>query len=99
VCRYAEWKDSYLFIKYISINLEGNLFSTENQISMEMQQTSDAPFLSEIPLNSQENSGAEFWDYFVYRSQVSSVSIVSDYRLDDRAIGVRSPAGTKDFFL
>jgi hypothetical protein len=22
---------------------------------------------------------------------------VSDYRLDDRAIGVRSPAGTKDF--
>jgi hypothetical protein len=28
---------------------------------------------------------------------VSSVSIVSDYGLDDRAIGVRSPAGTKDF--
>jgi hypothetical protein len=25
------------------------------------------------------------------------VSIVSDYRLDDRAIGVRSPAGAKDF--
>jgi len=25
------------------------------------------------------------------------VSIVSDYGLDDRAIGVRSPAGTKDF--
>jgi hypothetical protein len=23
---------------------------------------------------------------------------VSDYGLDDRAIGVRSPAGTKDFF-
>jgi hypothetical protein len=30
-------------------------------------------------------------------SRVSSVSIVSDYGLDDRAIGVRSPAGTKDF--
>jgi hypothetical protein len=28
---------------------------------------------------------------------VSSVSIVSDYGLDYRAIGVRSPAGTKDF--
>jgi hypothetical protein len=24
---------------------------------------------------------------------------VSDYGLDDRAIGVRSPAGVKDFFL
>jgi hypothetical protein len=31
------------------------------------------------------------------RSQVSSVSIVSDYGLDDRAIGVRSPAGAEDF--
>jgi hypothetical protein len=32
-------------------------------------------------------------------SRDSSVSIVSDYGLDDRAIGVRSPAGAKDFFL
>jgi hypothetical protein len=32
-----------------------------------------------------------------YRSRVSSGSIVSDYGLDDRAIGVRSPAGPKDF--
>jgi hypothetical protein len=31
------------------------------------------------------------------RSQVSSGSIVSDYGLDDRAIGIRSPAGEKDF--
>jgi hypothetical protein len=30
-------------------------------------------------------------------SRVSSVSIVSNYELDDRAIGVRSPAGAKDF--
>jgi hypothetical protein len=30
-------------------------------------------------------------------SRVSSGSIVSDYGLDDRAIGVRSPAGSKDF--
>jgi hypothetical protein len=30
-------------------------------------------------------------------SRVSSVSIVSDYELDDRAFGVRSPAGAKDF--
>jgi hypothetical protein len=29
----------------------------------------------------------------------SSVSIVSDYGLDDRANEVRSPAGTEDFFL
>jgi hypothetical protein len=27
----------------------------------------------------------------------SAGSIVSDYGLDDRAIGVRSPAGAKDF--
>jgi hypothetical protein len=32
-----------------------------------------------------------------YMSRVSSVSIVSDYGLDDRTIGVRSPAGEKDF--
>jgi hypothetical protein len=32
-------------------------------------------------------------------SQGSSVSIVSGYRLDDRAIGVRSPAGQRIFFL
>jgi hypothetical protein len=31
------------------------------------------------------------------RSRVSSGSIVSDYGLDDRAIGVRSPEGTEDF--
>jgi hypothetical protein len=31
------------------------------------------------------------------RSRVSSGSIVSDYGLDDRAIGVRSPAGAKEF--
>jgi hypothetical protein len=34
----------------------------------------------------------------IYWSRVSSGSIVSDYGLDDRAIGVRSPAGAKDFF-
>jgi hypothetical protein len=33
------------------------------------------------------------------RSRGSSVSIVSDYGLDDRVIGVRSPAGAKDFPL
>jgi hypothetical protein len=30
-------------------------------------------------------------------SEFSSGSIVSDYGLDDRAIGFRSPAGAKDF--
>jgi hypothetical protein len=34
---------------------------------------------------------------YLFRSRVSSVSIVSDYGLDDRAIGVRSPAQAKDF--
>jgi hypothetical protein len=33
------------------------------------------------------------------RSHVSSGSIVSDYGLDDRAIGVRSPAGQRIFPL
>jgi hypothetical protein len=33
------------------------------------------------------------------KSQGSSVSIVSDYRLDDQAIGFRSLAGAKDFPL
>jgi hypothetical protein len=32
-------------------------------------------------------------------SRVSSDSLVSDYGLDDRAIGVRSPAGARDFSL
>jgi hypothetical protein len=34
---------------------------------------------------------------FKIRSRGSSGSIVADYGLDDRAIGVRSPAGAKDF--
>jgi hypothetical protein len=33
---------------------------------------------------------------YVFVQRVSSVSIVSDYGLDDRAIGVRSPAGAED---
>jgi hypothetical protein len=36
--------------------------------------------------------------YFnAHGGRVSSGGIVSDYGLDDRAIGVRSPAGAKDF--
>jgi hypothetical protein len=35
--------------------------------------------------------------YLQVWSRVSSGSIVSDYGLEDRAIGVRSPAGAKDF--
>jgi hypothetical protein len=35
--------------------------------------------------------------YFHSTGWGSSVSIVSDYGLDDRAIGVRSPAGAKEF--
>jgi hypothetical protein len=33
----------------------------------------------------------------LWRSRVSSGSIVSDYGLDDRAIGVRSRVGAEDF--
>jgi hypothetical protein len=32
-----------------------------------------------------------------FMTRGSSVSIVSDYGLDDRAIGIRSPAGEADF--
>jgi hypothetical protein len=35
--------------------------------------------------------------YVFTKEPGSSGSIVSDYGLDDRAIGVRSPAGAKDF--
>jgi hypothetical protein len=34
---------------------------------------------------------------YIVWNRVSSGSIVSDYGLDDLAIGVRSPAGAKDF--
>jgi hypothetical protein len=39
-----------------------------------------------------------FW-MFPQLEPGSSVSIVSDYGLDDRAIEVRSPVGVEDFFL
>jgi hypothetical protein len=43
-----------------------------------------------------QTTTCEFVSILVYgRSRVSSVSIVSDYGLDDRAIGVRSPAGAE----
>jgi hypothetical protein len=38
-----------------------------------------------------------YFGFELERSRVSSVSIVSDYGLGDRAIGVRSPTGAKDF--
>jgi hypothetical protein len=39
------------------------------------------------------------WSCYAERREPgSSGSIVSDYGLDDRTIGVRSPAGAKDFF-
>jgi hypothetical protein len=36
-------------------------------------------------------------DICIVGSRSNSVSVVSDYGLNDRAIGVRSPAGAKDF--
>jgi hypothetical protein len=41
--------------------------------------------------------GLYIYIYIYIRSRVSSGSIVSGYGLDDRAIGVRSPEGAKDF--
>jgi hypothetical protein len=44
------------------------------------------------------NIGIKFISLYTFRmSRVSSGSIVSDYGLDDWAIGVRFPAGEKDF--
>jgi hypothetical protein len=37
------------------------------------------------------------WQYIPEGSRGISVSTVSDYGLDDRAIGVRSPEGAEDF--
>jgi hypothetical protein len=48
-----------------------------------------------------ENFSNYVWSIYygtiIIRSRVSSGSIVSDYGLDDRAIGFRSPAGENDF--
>jgi hypothetical protein len=38
-----------------------------------------------------------YWLHWVYEEPGSSGSIVSDYGPVDQAIGVRSPAGAKDF--
>jgi hypothetical protein len=40
-----------------------------------------------------------YYVYLYYEEPGSSVSVVSGYRLDDRAIEVRSPAEVKRFFL
>jgi hypothetical protein len=45
------------------------------------------------------NSGPSLQSFHPRGSRVSSGSIVSDYGLDDRAIGVRSPAGARIFPL
>jgi hypothetical protein len=37
------------------------------------------------------------YPFIFFGSRVSSVNIVSDYGLDNRAIGVRCPAGAEDF--
>jgi hypothetical protein len=57
--------------------------------------------ISESFLGSCQSSSCQHalsnFSYADIRSRVSSVSIVSDYGLDDQAIGVRSPAGAEDF--
>jgi hypothetical protein len=44
-----------------------------------------------------EVSGHFISSYLIAKEPGSSGSTVSDYGLDDRAIGVRSPAGAEDF--
>jgi hypothetical protein len=44
-------------------------------------------------------SSANNYNRLIEITMPSSSSIVSDYGLDDRAIGIRSPAGAKGFFL
>jgi hypothetical protein len=44
-----------------------------------------------------ENYGSKYGIYFNLQEPGSLLSIVSDYVLDDWAIGVRPPAGIKDF--
>jgi hypothetical protein len=58
-------------------------------------------FLRKIDKNTENLSQVDFWIYMRCIlpgcEQGSSVSIVSGYGLDDRAIEVLSPAGAKDF--
>jgi hypothetical protein len=49
------------------------------------------PARRRLVLNERKNDESRSWD--------SSGNIVPDYGLDNRAIGVRSPAVTKEFFL
>jgi hypothetical protein len=52
----------------------------------------------DIRLAPMSREGLQLEEYLYFNmSRVSSGGIVSDYGLDDRAIGVRSPAGAKDF--
>jgi hypothetical protein len=55
--------------------------------------------IAKLTINKQIHRGINKYIYVTYksRSRVSSGSIVSDYGLDDRASGVRSSAGAKDF--
>jgi hypothetical protein len=57
-------------------------------------------FLTVTEISFTSAVGNSVWSFMFVtfvKSGVSSVSIVSDFGLDDRAIGVRSPAGAKDF--
>jgi hypothetical protein len=51
------------------------------------------------PLDDDENDDYIILHAICCTSQGSSVSIVSDYVLDDRAIRARSPAEARGFFL
>jgi hypothetical protein len=52
---------------------------------------------SVAPVLTRRNQSTLNATFFFNRNRVSSVSIVSDYGLDNLTIGVRFPAGAKDF--
>jgi hypothetical protein len=53
----------------------------------------------ELPFVGQRASESNFCCYICLGEPGSSVSVVSDYGLDGRAIEVQSPADAKGFFL
>jgi hypothetical protein len=60
-------------------------------------QTRDHPITNSGNQETVSLNHIHFFDLVFQRSRVSSGSLVSDYGLDNRAIGVLSPAGAEDF--
>jgi hypothetical protein len=76
-------------VNTINVNIQPALDATKGARVVLSAERTNCTFLSH-----DQNTGRTHFN----RSRGSSVSIVSDCGLDDRAIAVRSPAGAKDFF-